>query len=68
MFIFVPIQQIVSIGIQLLGGLLALIAQSPVLFFIFAPLASFVLPILIEVIIAIGAFAYSISQAKYIVE
>jgi hypothetical protein len=67
MFIFVPIQQIVSIGIQLMGGLLVFATHSPVIF-LMVPLASFILPILIEVLITVGAFAYSISHAQYIVE
>ncbi len=68
LFIFLPLQQAFSIYVQFLGGVLALVTQQPVLFIILGLLIPFVLPILIEAVIALVAFYLSVSRAQKINE
>lgn len=68
LFVFVPVQQLTSIMVQLLGGALALATQSPLAFFIFVPIVSFVLPIALELVIGAAAFLIAMNQAQNIIE
>ena len=67
-FVFVPLQQVVSIGVQLLGGLAALITQSPVLFIVFTLLTSIILPLFLQAVIGAAAFYVAIAQSQKIIE
>lgn len=68
MFVFVPLQQVVSIGVQLLGGVLTVATQSPAAFFILTPLASLILPLVLQAAIASGTLYWAIRQSERIVE
>jgi hypothetical protein len=68
LLVFVPLQQLVSIGIQLLGGVFMLATQSPVAFFILTPLASFILPVLIQFVLTVILLATATYQSERIVE
>lgn len=68
LLIFVPVQQLGSIAVQMLGGALTLATQSPVSFLVLVPAVSFVLPIVLQVAIGATAYVLALNQAQRIAE
>ncbi len=67
-FLFVPLQQFITLGLQLLGGVVSLLTQSPAALLILTPLASFILPILIQIGLTIAALVIAVRKSETINE
>jgi hypothetical protein len=68
LLVFIPIQQVIGIVLQLFGGLLTLNNQSPVAFFAFSSVASFVLPLVIQIGLTALLLVWAVYQTERIVE
>jgi len=68
LLVFIPIQQFIGIFLQLFGGLLTLNEQSPVAFIVFSSVASFILPLVIQIGLTILLLIWAVYQTERIVE
>jgi hypothetical protein len=68
LLIFLPIQQLVGVVLQALGGLLTIANSSPAPFLVFTSLASFLLPIIIQLSLTILMLVWAVHQSESIAE
>ena len=68
LFIFVPIQQVITLGVQLFGGVLMLATQSPLALFVVTPLISFITPVVLQALMAAVALWWAFSQSERVTE
>lgn len=68
LIVFIPLQQLIGIGTQLVGGALTMVTQSPAAFFILTTLAAFILPVLIQIGLTIGLMIVAAYRSEQVVE